>query len=230
MSTTAIFNFIVLGDMEIIDSNEFSRDPHSLLAYDIFTQTTIFYQMRFGGIYVIQKPDLSNFLKKDSIDRNRELFFSGYSALIFASRSFEYAQQLLKDQNKLDIFKSIAKNMTIYVITADENDLELIEEYQQLFEHYFVNYNGNPPFIFFKEATGKTVDIFDIIVKHHLIQYVRENHENDDQFYLFTLCAICRKKKEELRIHEDFIICNDCNPRDYNEEKLRAWIRLNGKR
>ena len=80
--------------------------------------------------------------------------------------------------------------------------------------------------IFYKRNNDYTPDVIDKIMRHFITLYSKENYTKYKNLSIFTLCAICHKYTEELEIYEDYLVCNACDPKDYDEDKMRAWLRL----
>ena len=220
-----VFKFSVLGEKEIFDT-PVKFKPDNPLPFELMNQYTMLYQFKVSGVYIIQNQELGDFLKKEPITRYIPLFFEEASTMVFITRSLASAQQLLKEQNRPELFKYVNKYLQIYVITEESHDDTLAKKYQELFKQYFVNMGDITPVIFSKGTEKKTFDVVEKILRHYFLQFAIQQSKNDPRLTLFGMCAICREEKTELQVHDEFVICNSCDPADFNEDKMRAWMKL----
>ena len=131
------FKFVILGDIAITLDNYV---PDNKNLFDTVKQRTTFYDMQFLGLYNLMKHEIVDSMKAEILKKFIGKVFRGYSALIFPTRSFQITQKLLEQYNRPDIFMYITNQIPIYIMTGDEHDLNLTEEYKELMNKYFVNY------------------------------------------------------------------------------------------
>ena len=166
----------------------------------------------FDRIFDEREP--MNRFKRTVFDRD----FSNYAAIIFTSPSLDQSQQLLQDYNMAYLFKAITEQTPVFIVVNDPQEMTKLPQYYELLSQYCDTLNLGYMSIYHLEANIGL--LFEKIQQDFLLL------ANEKLSSRFRLCVVCHDNQQKLYIHDNFIICDSCDPKDIDENKVRAWLKL----
>ena len=227
------FYFIVIGDLlmnrKIRDETIESVSQSDYLYFDSpiaarkgemtinLQQLTWLYKIQVWGFRRL-------FADNHNLDRYLKRVFDGtfsiYSAIIFTSRSLEQSRQLLHDYDIAYLFSGVTKQTPVFMVVNDQEEMTKLQEYHQLLAQYCENLTLDYMFIYQLPKTNN-VELLEKIQKDFLLL------DSDTSSPFQRMCIVCHDDQQPMHIYNNYVICDSCDPKDIDEDKVQAWLRLN---